>query len=88
MTVYLILSYPNIECWNTLIFGVFWTKFEHFLKKIRIPNFDCCASRGRAENFSAQARREEKGVWGKCLEGVIATPRGKNSRPALAFPPP
>jgi len=34
-------------------------------------NFDCRASRGRAENFSARAGREEKGVGGK---GIPAPP--------------
>jgi hypothetical protein len=33
--------------------------------KILTLNFDCRALRGRAENFSARAGREEKGVWGK-----------------------
>jgi len=38
-------------------------------------NFDCRASRGRAENFSARAGKKEGG-WG---EGIFARPR---------FPPP
>jgi len=48
-----------------LIGGTFWTKSELFLTKTRTLNFDCRASRGRAENFSARAGREEKGVWVK-----------------------
>jgi len=50
---------------NLKIGGTFWTKSELFLTKIRILNFDCRASCGRAEKFLARAGREEKGVWGK-----------------------
>jgi hypothetical protein len=57
------ISAPNDPILN--FGGTFWTKFELFLKKIRTLNFDCRASLGRAENFSAGVGREEKGVWGK-----------------------
>jgi len=53
------------------LFGTFWTKSELFLTKIQIANFDCRALRGRAENFSARAGREGKGVGGK---GIPAPP--------------
>ncbi|MEK7696604.1 MAG: hypothetical protein AAB346_00505, partial [Pseudomonadota bacterium] len=49
----------------------FWTKSELSLNKILIANFDCRAKRGRAENFSARAGREGKGVGGK---GIPALP--------------
>jgi hypothetical protein len=56
--------------------GTFWLKSELFLTKIRTLNFDCRASRGRAENFSARAGREGKGVGGKRPEGVASRPYG------------
>jgi len=51
--------------------GTFWLKSELFLTKIRTANFDCRASLGRAENFSARAGKKEGG-WG---EGIFARPR-------------
>jgi len=51
--------------------GAFWLKSELFLTKILTLNFDCRASRGRAENFSARAGKKEGG-WG---EGIFARPR-------------
>ncbi|OGZ97779.1 MAG: hypothetical protein A3D41_01290 [Candidatus Sungbacteria bacterium RIFCSPHIGHO2_02_FULL_41_12b] len=30
---------PTLIFRNVILGGVFWTKFEHFLTKIRIPNF-------------------------------------------------
>ena len=35
--------------------GVYWTKSELFLKKIRTLNFDCRVLRGRNKNFSTRA---------------------------------
>ena len=31
---------PTLFFQNVIIGGVFWTKFEHFLTKIRMPNFE------------------------------------------------
>jgi len=40
---------------NVKLGGVFWTKFEHFLTKIRIPNFE----------IQSLGRAKRKGVGGK-----------------------
>ncbi|GMX58043.1 MAG: hypothetical protein YFSK_3780 [Candidatus Yanofskyibacterium parasiticum] len=47
---------------NVKLGGVFWTKFEHFLTKIRIPNF----------KIQSLGRAKRKGVGGG---GIFARPR-------------
>jgi len=42
--------------------GVFWTKFEHFLRKIRIPNF----------KIQSLGRAKRKGVGGKEFLSALA----------------
>jgi len=69
-----------------LFAAVLFGQNPNFLKKIRTLNFDCCASRGRAENFSAQAGREEKkGGENAPKESPKVILRGKNSHPVLAW---
>ena len=62
---------PTLIFRNVILGGVFWTKFEHFLTKIRIPNF----------KIQLLGRAKRKGVGGK--ESRVAA-RDK-LLPALAF---
>jgi len=54
--------------------GVFWTKFELFLKKIPMPNFE----------IQSLGRAKRKGVGGKEFLPALAPPP-KNCRRLLLF---
>jgi len=66
--------------------GAFWLKSELFLTKIRTLNFDCRASRGRAENFSVRAGREGKGVGGKGIPAPPSLPSASRASLIISCP--